>query len=248
VMGWLRACRGAFAEGLEVLYGTNTFFVESLALFDALFCPVPCRARQLLILPQRLASITSLELRWEVLLFGRLGHQQGDPWTHLYADEGRAQVATHLRYLGEAFSGVRMLVLSFGDFYNDYSVRPALVLGEIDRVLLRPIADAVARLPQAQEQPVIVELPSNVFRDVHGDCAPGLGLEAEKRGEEWGEGKGVWLRYPLPSSSAVQGEGDGPGQDLFYYIKEGAESDLGWDYNDNPRSLSYRRNHPQCGG
>ncbi|AEO70431.1 uncharacterized protein THITE_114873 [Thermothielavioides terrestris NRRL 8126] len=53
----------AYAEGVEVLYATNTFFSESDALFDHLVCARP-GARHLL-LPERLASIKSLELRWE---------------------------------------------------------------------------------------------------------------------------------------------------------------------------------------
>ena len=145
-------------RGIDVLYSTNTYFIESPALFDALFCPAP-RKNQLLLLPQRLASITFLELRWDVLLFGKLPGPRGDPQTHL-ADEGRAQVAAHLSYLGDGFPNIRTLVLSFlGILYNDFQVRPAQVLNEIHCVLLRSIADAVARLPsQVQQQHVVVEL------------------------------------------------------------------------------------------
>jgi hypothetical protein len=143
------------------------------------------------------------------------------------------------------------LVLSFsGILYNDFQVRPAQVLNEIDCVLLRSIADAVARLPsQVQQQRVVVELPSNVFRDLNGDDgAPGLALEGEERGQEWGHGKGVWLRYPLSAPSTVhpgKGKrvedktGGGIDQGLFYYIKEGAESDLYWGHDGNARSLSH---------
>jgi hypothetical protein len=247
-MGWLLVCRQAYAAGIDVLYSTNTFFIESPALFDALFCPAP-RTNQLL-LPQCLAIITSLELRWDVLLFGKLPGPRGDPQAHL-AEDGRAQVAAHLSYLGDVFPNIRTLVLSFsGILYNDFQVRPAQVLNEIDCVLLRSIADAVARLPsQVQQQRVVVELPSNVFRDLNGDDgAPGLALEVEERGQEWGHGKGVWLRYPLSAPSTVhpgKGKrvedktGGGIDQGLFYYIKEGAESDLYWGHDGNARSLSH---------
>ncbi|GAB1318068.1 hypothetical protein MFIFM68171_08278 [Madurella fahalii] len=154
-LGCLLACRQAYAEGIDLLYSTNTFFIESAALFDAWFCPVP-RSRHLL-LPQRLASITSLELRWRVLLFGR------DNQEHR-SDQDRAHLASHLRHLCAAFPNLRTLVLSFSDLlYNDRRVRPAQALDEIDRVLLRPLAEAVARLPlRAQQQSVVVELPSKM--------------------------------------------------------------------------------------
>jgi hypothetical protein len=232
-------------EGVDVLYSSNTFFIESSGGLNGLLCPEARTSRQLL-LPRRLDSITSLELRWDVLLFGRHQRPIHDRHWHL-AHEDRAQVAAHLRHLADTFPNVRRLVLSFGDFYNDYQVRPAQVLDEINRVLLRPIADSVARLPSLEQQ-VVVELPSTVFRVVSGDeyelrGAPGLALETEKRGQQWGEGKGVWVRYPLSAGSAsvqpgkVEGVQDDQG--LFYYIKEGVESDLYWDYTGKPRSIAF---------
>ena len=258
VMGWLLACRQAYVEGIDVLYSTNTFFMESTALFDVLFCAGPRRASQPLLLPQRLASITSLELRWDVLLWGWRYHQPGHPRSHIFADKGRAQVAAYLSHLGDVFPNVRTLVLSFTDgLYSDFQARPARVLDEIDRLLLRPIADAVARLPQAQRQHVVVELPSTVFGDLNGvgKGPPGLGLEVEKKGEEWGDAQGDWLRYPLCDASAAHSghsdadgrrfestTGGGINRGLFYYIKKGPESDLFWDHAGNPRSLQFDTN------
>ena len=257
-MGWLLACRQAYAEGIDVLYSTNTFFIESTALFDALLYAGPRRADQLLMLPQRLASITSLELRWNVLLWGWRYHQPGHPRSHVFADKGRAQVAAYLSCLGDVFPNVRTLVLSFtDDLYSDFQARPARALDEIDRLLLRPIADAVARLPQAQRQHVVVELPSAVFGDLNGTWKgpPGLRLEVEKRGEEWGDAEGDWLRYPLCASmAAYSGHSNTEGRKvesttgsvvdrgLFYYIKEGPESDLFWDHAGNARSLQLDTN------
>lgn len=105
-----------------------------------------------LLLPQRLASITSVELRWDVLLFGRLPPLGGDRKAQVI-DEDRAQLVWYLKYLANAFPKVRTLVSVFSDYlYNDFHVRPAQASNEIDRVLLRPLADARARLqPQAQQ-------------------------------------------------------------------------------------------------
>ena len=264
VMGWLLACRQAYAEGIDVLYSTNTFFLESTALFNVLFCPTPRRTTQQLLLPQRLASITSLELRWELLLWGQITHQRGNLWTSdplttpLFADKGRAQLAAYLCYLGEAFPNLQTLVLAFTDsLYHDVQVRPVWALEEIDRLLLRPIADAIARLQHLQQQ-VVVELPSNVFDDLNGAWtlkgSPSLGLEVEKRGVQWpsAPGKTDWLRYPLSGatvySAGVEGgpveatAGGRADQGRFYYIKKALESELTWDlggrtgqYYENPR-------------
>ncbi|KAL2019270.1 hypothetical protein VTK56DRAFT_9814 [Thermocarpiscus australiensis] len=235
VMGWLLACRQAYAEDIEVLYSTNTFFIESPALFDTLFCPGP-RTHHLL-LPQRLASITSLELRWEVLLFGRL------PAHH--ADEDRAQLAAHLRHLDDPFPNLRTLILSFSDhLYNDSRVRPAHALDHIDRVLLQPLADAISRLPpRVQQRHVVVELPSNVFCDLCIAGVQGLGLEVEQRRPAWGDGKSVWLRYPISAPRCPRGDADERKQQdesgsLFYYLKEGVESDLYWNSDGKAWRLS----------
>ncbi|KAK4096333.1 hypothetical protein N658DRAFT_436323, partial [Parathielavia hyrcaniae] len=63
-MGWLLACRQAYLEGIDVLYSTNTYFIESEVLLSNLVCPDPgsFQDRRHLIPPERLASIASLEL------------------------------------------------------------------------------------------------------------------------------------------------------------------------------------------
>ena len=257
VMGWLLACRQTYAEGIDILYSTNTFFLESTALFDALFCPATLRATQRLLLPQRLASITSLELCWELLLWGQIAHRRGNPWasdplTPLFADKGRAQLAAYLRYLGEAFPNLQTLVLAFTDsLYHDAEVRPVWALDEIDRLLLRPIADAVARLQHPQRQHVVVELPSNVFDDLIDawDGSPSLGLEVGERRKKWAGSPADWLRYPLSSATVhsawvegepVEGEpaeataNSRVDQGRFYYIKRALESELTWTTHDGP--------------
>ncbi|WYZ42086.1 hypothetical protein EsH8_V_000981 [Colletotrichum jinshuiense] len=218
-LGWLRACRQAYVEGAEVLYATNTFILESRELLDALSSP---DIGPRLLLPQRLAMIGSLELRWEVLLFGDVSL----PPLSRDSDKDRMRLVPNLASLLVAFPNLRSLVISFsGQLYNDPLVRPASRLPEIDRLLLRPFAAALAPLAPQLEKQVVVELPSNVFRDLKG-----LGLEEERRGDEWGDGKGSWLRYAIGDSD-------------YYYIKEGEESDLHWDHEGNARRSSSYGNH-----
>ncbi|KAL8381332.1 hypothetical protein RB595_005543 [Gaeumannomyces hyphopodioides] len=225
-LGWLRACRQAYVEGIDVLYATNTFFLESRDLLDILMSSppdlyphIPDAGRRLL-LPERLAMIRSLELRWETLLFG----DPPRPSPYFDYNKDRMRLLPNLANLMVPFPNLRSLVVSFSAvLYSDWRVRPAARLPEIDRLLLRPVALALAHIAPQLEKQAVVELPSNVFCDLKG-----LGLEEEQQVDEWG--KGGWLRYPI--------------RDSFYYIiKEGEESDLFWDHKGNPRSISHMINN-----
>ncbi|KAL5353303.1 hypothetical protein ACLOAV_001339 [Pseudogymnoascus australis] len=55
IMGWLLACRQAYADGIDILFSTNTFHLKSPDLQQNL---------QRIILPQRLRAITNLEMCW----------------------------------------------------------------------------------------------------------------------------------------------------------------------------------------
>ncbi|KAK7746899.1 cytochrome oxidase assembly protein 1 [Cytospora paraplurivora] len=66
-MGWLLACRQAYADAIDILYGTNTFHLSSTILnrySNYMHSQVLVQEFPRLILPQRLASIQSLELVW----------------------------------------------------------------------------------------------------------------------------------------------------------------------------------------
>ncbi|OBT83116.1 hypothetical protein VE02_08071 [Pseudogymnoascus sp. 03VT05] len=55
IMGWLLACRQAYADGIDILFATNTFHLKSPDLLEHL---------QRMILPQRLRAVQSLEMCW----------------------------------------------------------------------------------------------------------------------------------------------------------------------------------------
>ncbi|KAF4955920.1 hypothetical protein FSARC_11735 [Fusarium sarcochroum] len=55
VRGWLYSCRQNYAETIDILYSTNTFILSS----DNIATHLPR-----LLLPQRLAVMTSLEIKW----------------------------------------------------------------------------------------------------------------------------------------------------------------------------------------
>ncbi|KAJ4054652.1 hypothetical protein NW758_002356 [Fusarium oxysporum] len=56
-MGWLLSCRQNYAEAIDILYSTNTIIMANEAMITHL---------PQLLLPQRLASITSLEISWNL--------------------------------------------------------------------------------------------------------------------------------------------------------------------------------------
>ncbi len=143
VMGWLRACRQAsvarflplclitvlvsetdwlgclarYVEGINILYSTNTFSIESPVLLDHWFQPQPQAPH--LILPERLASTASLELHYDVLLFGDIA----DETQFALLKQDRARLNSHLQNLSEPFPSLCSLVLSFSNrLYNDASV------------------------------------------------------------------------------------------------------------------------------
>lgn len=219
-LGWLRACRQAYIEGAEVLYGTNAFCIESRDMLNALLghpgSDSPnSNANQHLLLSHRLADIRSLELRLDVLLYGDLRVPALSR-----SEKNEMRQIPHLDGLKNLFPNLRSLVISFSDsLYNDRGFRPTARLPEIDRLLLQPLALAVAPYTPQLEKPVVVELPSNVFLDLKG-----LGLKEEHRGDEWADGRGTWLQYSI-------------GDSFIYYIKQGVESELYWDHDGNARSV-----------
>lgn len=60
-LGWLRVCRRAYAEGVEVLYATNTFRIRDVVILR--------RVRELFV-PYRWASVRRLEVVWCVRPWG----------------------------------------------------------------------------------------------------------------------------------------------------------------------------------
>ena len=224
-MGWLLACRQTYVEGIDVLYATNTFFIESRALLDQLFCPVP-RTRHL-ILPHRLASITSLELNWNLLL--------GSDWVSQYGPiKDRETLETHLRHLPDVFPNLRRLLLSFGRQTYCDEPPPNTVIPELERVLFRPIADLVLRLPQLQRH-VAVEIPRSVFADIFAMGHPTV-FPFQPDSTELGLGFDDWWRYPIvPSPSLSPGDNvedrDTSDRDFgrYYLIKSGGPCSFFWD-------------------
>lgn len=255
-LGWLLTCRQAYAEGIDVLYSTNHFIITRLRLLDALLlcrdaseCPDTGghRAEHRLILPQRLASINSLELRW--CNYHPQRHQP--PGVKLQLGWQIAALPgpfVNLRYLtlhfssdphafssgdGEAwptvpdgFQPVRRRLQGWSPNFNLESRK----VPDINQGLLQPVADAVSRLPlRAQMGQVRVELPPSVCDHIRRRTV--LDLAHPVYGDDSGPGNGQaanqWLKYLVsppetrPGDGTETGTGTGNGSaGSFYYITD----------------------------
>ncbi|KAF4973147.1 hypothetical protein FSARC_491 [Fusarium sarcochroum] len=95
IIGWLLSCRQNYAEAIDVLYSTNTIIMTS----EAMICSLPR-----LILPVRLATITSLEISWDLKTRQKGQRPEG-------LDESDLDVV--LKTLSVSFPSLRRLYLSF---------------------------------------------------------------------------------------------------------------------------------------
>ena len=225
--------------------------MQSRALFDAWFRPAPLTHH--LILLERLASITSLELTWDITLFGPLASRDRPRDTPSSFDKDldeastRARFWQQLRYLYQPFPNLQRLILCFtGSLYNDRSREPCYAMENIAATLLDPLATAIARLPQLRV-PVVVELPNIIWRAV---CSyRPRSIERLPITKSTMKEHQYWIHYPIPSpgqdSDAVANSDSASlATDLaadaaretsregrFYYITRGTDDCiLAWDW------------------
>ena len=92
IMGWLRACRAAYIEGVDVLYGTNRIHIQGTYL---------CRNLTQVILPERLACVTKVQLVWDLRLWGTRRGAKG-----VAEDQPEDGGVERYRSLAEALPGV----------------------------------------------------------------------------------------------------------------------------------------------
>ncbi|KAK3313317.1 hypothetical protein B0H66DRAFT_522255 [Apodospora peruviana] len=144
VMGWLLTCRQAYAEGIQVLYGTNTFHISSLDLQLNLPRLVPSH---------HLAGIRSLELLWKLDTFkafhgsSHLPTGKEDHVRPLWADPSRRDSALHVLcgLISQTFPHLGRLYISFQCHLHPGSfLRPGAdvdIISEVETIFLGPVED-----------------------------------------------------------------------------------------------------------
>ncbi|KFY21172.1 hypothetical protein V491_03102, partial [Pseudogymnoascus sp. VKM F-3775] len=155
-MGWLLACREAYADGIDILFSTNTFHMDNFDLLQHL---------PRLILPQRLRSIKSLEISWTF----RPTVTDEKPMEVLWNDPTTEDSVLHemCRMIPELFPHVSQLDINF---LYELRVRQEFqdaisALGGIERVILGPIEDMIRVLGPGRE--VCIAIQQSVFSDLH---------------------------------------------------------------------------------
>ncbi|OAA59922.1 hypothetical protein ISF_05933 [Cordyceps fumosorosea ARSEF 2679] len=152
-MGWLRSCRQAYLEGIDILYGTNTIHTASKALIlDA----------DRLLLPQRLAAITSLQVLWD---FG-----SRPPWAESFPSKAKELIGVFeamLRAVLSSFRGLKTLYISV-----QWTGREPQVTGPwwpgngpddaVERLLMRRVDAMVRQLP-ARVADFALAVPSSIY-------------------------------------------------------------------------------------
>ncbi|PTB66884.1 hypothetical protein BBK36DRAFT_1198760 [Trichoderma citrinoviride] len=153
-MGWLCSCRQAYIEGIDVLYATNTFHTASKEMILSLSS---------ILLPQRLASITSVELLWDFAPFPSIHPEVVKPPL-----SDMASFRLFLDAVPATFPAARKLHISLqGRLYPTRTVNGLTRWdSSVDRTdeILRPVDDLVSRLgPHVTD--FSLGIPSSLYQD-----------------------------------------------------------------------------------
>lgn len=134
-MGWLCACRQAYSEGIDVLYGTNRMHFEGMDML----CLLPE-----VLLPQRLAAITSVELLWNFPPWGEV-RQQGREEDYP-PGSGMAGFISLLKALPGTLPNLRYLYLSLQGELKPLGVHSHEEIFKASKELLRHVDRMVVKL------------------------------------------------------------------------------------------------------
>jgi len=185
-------------EGLDVLYSTNTVHIGSLVL---------SRHLPLLLPPQRLASITSLELIWDLVLFRPLHSPEAEQ------ENGFPAYNALVRLVASAFPCLRKLYISIQT--GSHVADPSADHVESDeQKLLGPIDELVRKIgPQLRDCQIAPP------RSLHA----ALMSRAESAGtriDSGGQAGLSWTRFwrPVTVEKGEQSENE-----IGYWVRQGMD-------------------------
>ncbi|KAL7924347.1 hypothetical protein ACQKWADRAFT_286491 [Trichoderma austrokoningii] len=152
-MGWLRSCRQAYVEGIDVLYSTNTFHTASKEMLLSLTS---------ILLPQRLSSIHSAELLWDFAPFPSIHPQVVKPPL-----SDMASFHAFLNAIPTTFPALKSLHISLqGRLFPTKTVDGRTTWdSNIDRAdeILQPVDKFVSKLAP-RVQTFSLGIPSSLYR------------------------------------------------------------------------------------
>ncbi|OBT48052.1 hypothetical protein VE00_01715 [Pseudogymnoascus sp. WSF 3629] len=203
VMGWLLSCRQAYAECIDVLYATNTMYMTGNALFQELqdvrygpgtihmAGPVLPRLLPNVLLPKRLASITSVRIRWTCRPF------ESEPYEpSLY---GLSAFTNFLKDLPRLFPHLRKLHLSLeGKMTSSPHVERDRLVKLIESDIMIPVDGMVRNLGPQMQKCCIAISASLYFAMRYKPLNPGQQLSPQER-HEW---LYAWRELPASNSTS----------------------------------------------
>ncbi|EFX05706.1 hypothetical protein CMQ_3775 [Grosmannia clavigera kw1407] len=207
-----------YTEGIQVLYGTNTLFIEggpliatllqasSLVLGSAL-------SRRILVPPRQMALLTKLELVWQWTLFMRPDQVKAQ-------SANRSEMARSFDLLPRTFPHLLTLYISYLDGLYDRSVRPEEYEAEIEQELFLPLHQMACRFGRLGK--CIVEIPTVVFQPLLARAKKG-GNEIDQ-GHSYHDVRFWWQPEPMQTGK------------VGLWVKSGIEGNLFFDHKGEART------------
>ncbi|KAH7051088.1 hypothetical protein B0J12DRAFT_662017 [Macrophomina phaseolina] len=187
-MGWLRACRRAYREGVEVLYATNVLHASGLPLLMNL---------SRLLLPQALGMVTAVEMVWDIC-----DRRSGEAWRLPMAE--REVFRALVRGVPEALPNLVKLSLSVWGHGMCVGERPRReAVDEVEREFIEPLDTMVLELVELRLRACTVEVPESLFlalNEKERGCEAILGLDEVfwRSLSVKGHGqKGYWIKFGI---------------------------------------------------
>ncbi|KAH7322893.1 hypothetical protein B0I35DRAFT_407314 [Stachybotrys elegans] len=218
IMGWLLSCRQAYLEGIDILYNTNMFQIQGRFLISTI---------DQLLLPQRLASISYLELNlttgYDTSFEYRKDRMATDTFTAL------EKILTCMPALKRLFISIKLKTSLEGIWMRETYMK---ILGSVD-MFCRGQLDSNMKL----EVPLTLALPNAAILPIKVDEAIRLDSERDYTqpfllwrdlGDEQGS---IQLRYSTYPKAPLRGLGPGESSrdakpSRGYWIMDGQRRDI----------------------
>ncbi|QGI68334.1 hypothetical protein CEK26_012296 [Fusarium fujikuroi] len=187
VMGWLLSCRQNYMETIDVLYSTNTLILQGSRMIN--------RLSQML-LPQRLATVTSLEVIWPF----KTNFTPDQDYDDL--DQGHLRSVLDM-LLPSQFPALRRLYVEFHDGQECFLGTSGLEVYE--EIILRQLDSFAQRMTHLTE--CAFALPDYFFRRLHYEareeaveCSDGIRSYYSRRSYQqvWRDFNGSMAAVVLP--------------------------------------------------
>ncbi|KAF0325191.1 RES domain-containing protein [Colletotrichum asianum] len=153
IMGWLCSCRQAYVEGLDVLFGTNTFRIQDMVIL---------RNAQQLFLPHRWAAIPRLEIQCFFSPYGWMLPAENTPPVNplpLYCQ--KEPFYDLMGHLPDAFRNLQTLHLSLQST-TARAFSPWKIAHAHLEELMKPVESMLRQLPPTVRE-CTVAVPSSLF-------------------------------------------------------------------------------------